>query len=202
MAISTSWLATRWGSTEIHNLPFLLWFAQEKERNSRRKKKKSPAIQNEERAFPPVTEDEEMGQDGSGTSGNEEEMAEEDEAESLGPFSLEPGVPNLGNFNVCGDSRSCQVMLVPKAFSKGNWTLFLLEVISLLNPRSFFHSSGSRKSARAEEVSRMRSETHHGWPGEFWEFKSTHLKDQVLVLGKIIVSCPCRSLNPRRKTKS
>uniref|UniRef100_A0A670ZVU3 Nuclear receptor corepressor 2 n=1 Tax=Pseudonaja textilis TaxID=8673 RepID=A0A670ZVU3_PSETE len=53
----------------------------ERERNSRRKKKKSSAIQNEERAFPPVTEDEEMGQDGSGTSGNEEEMAEEVEAE-------------------------------------------------------------------------------------------------------------------------
>ncbi|XP_063171740.1 nuclear receptor corepressor 2 [Candoia aspera] len=53
----------------------------EKERNARRKKKKAPVIQSEERAFPPVAEDEEMGQDGSGTSGNEEEMAEEVEAE-------------------------------------------------------------------------------------------------------------------------
>ncbi|XP_039213261.1 nuclear receptor corepressor 2 isoform X10 [Crotalus tigris] len=53
----------------------------EKERNARRKKKKGPVVQNEERAFPPVTEDEEMGQDGSGTSGNEEEMAEEVEPE-------------------------------------------------------------------------------------------------------------------------
>lgn len=59
-------------------------------------------VQNEERAFPPVTEDEEMGQDGSGTSGNEEEMAEEVEAEgemflqdetaSFGPVLLRPGV--------------------------------------------------------------------------------------------------------------
>uniref|UniRef100_A0A8D0H849 SANT domain-containing protein n=1 Tax=Sphenodon punctatus TaxID=8508 RepID=A0A8D0H849_SPHPU len=52
----------------------------EKERNARRKKKKAPAIQNEQAAFPPAAEDEEMGQDGSGMSGNEEEMAEEAEA--------------------------------------------------------------------------------------------------------------------------
>nr|XP_056715065.1 nuclear receptor corepressor 2 [Euleptes europaea] len=51
----------------------------EKERNARRKKKKNPAVHNEEAAFPPAAEDEEMGQDGSGTSGNEEEMAEEAE---------------------------------------------------------------------------------------------------------------------------
>uniref|UniRef100_A0ABM5F183 Nuclear receptor corepressor 2 isoform X3 n=1 Tax=Pogona vitticeps TaxID=103695 RepID=A0ABM5F183_9SAUR len=51
----------------------------EKERNARRKKKKAPAVQNEEAAFPPAAEDEEMGQDASGTSGNEEEMAEEAE---------------------------------------------------------------------------------------------------------------------------
>uniref|UniRef100_H9GLW1 Nuclear receptor corepressor 2 n=1 Tax=Anolis carolinensis TaxID=28377 RepID=H9GLW1_ANOCA len=54
----------------------------EKERNARRKKK-NPAAQNEEAAFPPVAEDEEMGQDGSGTSGNEEEMAEEAEASGV-----------------------------------------------------------------------------------------------------------------------
>ncbi|XP_077165456.1 nuclear receptor corepressor 2 isoform X3 [Paroedura picta] len=51
----------------------------EKERNARRKKKKNPAVQSEEAAFTPAAEDEEMGQDGSGTSGNEEEMAEEAE---------------------------------------------------------------------------------------------------------------------------
>uniref|UniRef100_A0A8C4YRQ7 Nuclear receptor corepressor 2 n=1 Tax=Gopherus evgoodei TaxID=1825980 RepID=A0A8C4YRQ7_9SAUR len=50
----------------------------EKERNARRKKKKAPAVQNEEAAFPPTAEDEEM--EVSGTSGNEEEMAEEAEA--------------------------------------------------------------------------------------------------------------------------
>ncbi|XP_074868476.1 nuclear receptor corepressor 2 isoform X4 [Carettochelys insculpta] len=50
----------------------------EKERNARRKKKKAPAVQNEEAAFPPTVEDEEM--EVSGTSGNEEEMAEEAEA--------------------------------------------------------------------------------------------------------------------------
>uniref|UniRef100_A0A8C0GNC1 Nuclear receptor corepressor 2 n=1 Tax=Chelonoidis abingdonii TaxID=106734 RepID=A0A8C0GNC1_CHEAB len=50
----------------------------EKERNARRKKKKAPAVQNEEAAFPPMAEDEEM--EVSGTSGNEEEMAEEAEA--------------------------------------------------------------------------------------------------------------------------
>ncbi|XP_075754603.1 nuclear receptor corepressor 2 isoform X6 [Pelodiscus sinensis] len=50
----------------------------EKERNARRKKKKAPTIQNEEAAFPPAAEDEEM--EVSGTSGNEEEMAEEAEA--------------------------------------------------------------------------------------------------------------------------
>lgn len=61
-------------------MPFaLLFLAQEKERNARRKKKKIPAVQNEEAAFPPAAEDEEMGQDGSGTSGNEEEMTEEAE---------------------------------------------------------------------------------------------------------------------------
>uniref|UniRef100_A0A8C4YPS2 Nuclear receptor corepressor 2 n=1 Tax=Gopherus evgoodei TaxID=1825980 RepID=A0A8C4YPS2_9SAUR len=51
----------------------------EKERNARRKKKKAPAVQNEEAAFPPTAEDEEM--EVSGTSGNEEEMAEEAEGE-------------------------------------------------------------------------------------------------------------------------
>ncbi|XP_044296406.1 nuclear receptor corepressor 2 isoform X2 [Varanus komodoensis] len=51
----------------------------EKERNARRKKKKPPTIQTKEAAFPPAAEDEEMGPDGSGTSGNEEEMAEEAE---------------------------------------------------------------------------------------------------------------------------
>ncbi|KAM7144644.1 nuclear receptor corepressor 2 isoform 2-T2 [Macrochelys suwanniensis] len=50
----------------------------EKERNARRKKKKAPAVQNEGAAFPPTAEDEEM--EVSGTSGNEEEMAEEAEA--------------------------------------------------------------------------------------------------------------------------
>ncbi|TFK14040.1 DNA fragmentation factor subunit alpha [Platysternon megacephalum] len=50
----------------------------EKERNARRKKKKAPAVQNDEAAFPPTAEDEEM--EVSGTSGNEEEMAEEAEA--------------------------------------------------------------------------------------------------------------------------
>ncbi|XP_021268236.1 nuclear receptor corepressor 2 isoform X9 [Numida meleagris] len=50
----------------------------EKERNAKRKKKKGTAAQNEEAAFPPVAEDEEM--EVSGTSGNEEEMAEEAEA--------------------------------------------------------------------------------------------------------------------------
>ncbi|XP_042684516.1 nuclear receptor corepressor 2 isoform X8 [Centrocercus urophasianus] len=50
----------------------------EKERNAKRKKKKGTATQNEEAAFPPVAEDEEM--EVSGTSGNEEEMAEEAEA--------------------------------------------------------------------------------------------------------------------------
>uniref|UniRef100_A0A674KAX5 Nuclear receptor corepressor 2 n=1 Tax=Terrapene triunguis TaxID=2587831 RepID=A0A674KAX5_9SAUR len=55
----------------------------EKERNARRKKKKAPAVQNEEAAFPPTAEDEEM--EVSGTSGNEEEMAEEAEGEALSP---------------------------------------------------------------------------------------------------------------------
>ncbi|NXP50111.1 NCOR2 protein, partial [Heliornis fulica] len=49
----------------------------EKERNAKRKKKKGTAVQNEEAAFPPAAEDEEM--EVSGTSGNEEEMAEEAE---------------------------------------------------------------------------------------------------------------------------
>ncbi|XP_067395809.1 nuclear receptor corepressor 2 isoform X6 [Emydura macquarii macquarii] len=49
----------------------------EKERNARRKKKKAPTVQNEA-AFPATAEDEEM--EVSGTSGNEEEMAEEAEA--------------------------------------------------------------------------------------------------------------------------
>uniref|UniRef100_A0A674K480 Nuclear receptor corepressor 2 n=1 Tax=Terrapene triunguis TaxID=2587831 RepID=A0A674K480_9SAUR len=53
----------------------------EKERNARRKKKKAPAVQNEEAAFPPTAEDEEM--EVSGTSGNEEEMAEEAEGEAF-----------------------------------------------------------------------------------------------------------------------
>ncbi|NXX95090.1 NCOR2 protein, partial [Centropus bengalensis] len=53
---------------------------QEKERNAKRKKKKGTAVQNEETAFPPVAEDEEM--EVSGTSGNEEEMAEEAEGEA------------------------------------------------------------------------------------------------------------------------
>uniref|UniRef100_A0A8C3TEJ8 Nuclear receptor corepressor 2 n=1 Tax=Chelydra serpentina TaxID=8475 RepID=A0A8C3TEJ8_CHESE len=52
----------------------------EKERNARRKKKKAPAVQNEGAAFPPTAEDEEM--EVSGTSGNEEEMAEEAEGEA------------------------------------------------------------------------------------------------------------------------
>ncbi|KAM6246897.1 nuclear receptor corepressor 2 isoform 10-T10 [Porphyrio hochstetteri] len=52
----------------------------EKERNAKRKKKKGTAVQNEEAAFPPVAEDEEM--EVSGTSGNEEEMAEEAEGEA------------------------------------------------------------------------------------------------------------------------
>ncbi|NWR76524.1 NCOR2 protein, partial [Centropus unirufus] len=52
----------------------------EKERNAKRKKKKGTAVQNEETAFPPVAEDEEM--EVSGTSGNEEEMAEEAEGEA------------------------------------------------------------------------------------------------------------------------
>ncbi|NWX97085.1 NCOR2 protein, partial [Nothoprocta ornata] len=51
----------------------------EKERNAKRKKKKGTAVQNEEAAFPPAAEDEEM--EVSGTSGNEEEMAEEAEGE-------------------------------------------------------------------------------------------------------------------------
>lgn len=50
---------------------------QEKERNARRKKKKAPAVASEEAAFPPAVEDEEM--EGSGASGNEEEMVEEAE---------------------------------------------------------------------------------------------------------------------------
>ncbi|XP_040843066.1 nuclear receptor corepressor 2 [Ochotona curzoniae] len=50
----------------------------EKERNARRKKKKAPAVASEEAAFPPAVEDEEM--EGSGASGNEEEMVEEAEA--------------------------------------------------------------------------------------------------------------------------
>uniref|UniRef100_A0A8C8SF53 Nuclear receptor corepressor 2 n=1 Tax=Pelusios castaneus TaxID=367368 RepID=A0A8C8SF53_9SAUR len=50
----------------------------EKERNARRKKKKAPNVQSEETAFPATAEDEEM--EVSGTSGNEEEMAEEGEA--------------------------------------------------------------------------------------------------------------------------
>ncbi|XP_035754441.1 nuclear receptor corepressor 2 [Egretta garzetta] len=50
----------------------------EKERNAKRKKKKGTAVQSEEAAFPPTAEDEEM--EVSGTSGNEEEMAEEAEA--------------------------------------------------------------------------------------------------------------------------
>ncbi|XP_056212266.1 nuclear receptor corepressor 2 isoform X8 [Falco biarmicus] len=50
----------------------------EKERNAKRKKKKGTAVQNEEATFPPAAEDEEM--EVSGTSGNEEEMAEEAEA--------------------------------------------------------------------------------------------------------------------------
>nr|XP_033811631.1 nuclear receptor corepressor 2 isoform X4 [Geotrypetes seraphini] len=49
----------------------------EKERNAKRKKKKMSAVQNEETAFPPATEDEEM--EVSGISGNEEEMTEEAE---------------------------------------------------------------------------------------------------------------------------
>lgn len=55
---------------------------QEKERNAKRKKKKGAAVQNEEAAFPPAAEDEEM--EVSGTSGNEEEMAEEAEGEAGG----------------------------------------------------------------------------------------------------------------------
>lgn len=58
--------------------PLLL--PQEKERNAKRKKKKGTAVQNEEAAFPPAAEDEEM--EVSGTSGNEEEMAEEAEGEA------------------------------------------------------------------------------------------------------------------------
>uniref|UniRef100_A0A8C2UDA1 Nuclear receptor corepressor 2 n=1 Tax=Coturnix japonica TaxID=93934 RepID=A0A8C2UDA1_COTJA len=54
----------------------------EKERNAKRKKKKGTAAQNEEATFPPVAEDEEM--EVSGTSGNEEEMAEEAEGEVPG----------------------------------------------------------------------------------------------------------------------
>uniref|UniRef100_A0A8B9UCM3 Nuclear receptor corepressor 2 n=1 Tax=Anas zonorhyncha TaxID=75864 RepID=A0A8B9UCM3_9AVES len=52
----------------------------EKERNAKRKKKKGTAVQSEEAAFPPAAEDEEM--EVSGTSGNEEEMAEEAEGEA------------------------------------------------------------------------------------------------------------------------
>ncbi|KAJ7309743.1 hypothetical protein JRQ81_007807 [Phrynocephalus forsythii] len=62
----------------------------EKERNARRKKKKAPAVQNEEASFPPAAEDEEMGQDGSGTSGNEEEMAEEAEGKGLSAVGWNP----------------------------------------------------------------------------------------------------------------
>uniref|UniRef100_A0A8C3PEP2 Nuclear receptor corepressor 2 n=1 Tax=Chrysemys picta bellii TaxID=8478 RepID=A0A8C3PEP2_CHRPI len=63
----------------------------EKERNARRKKKKAPAVQNEEAAFPPTAEDEEM--EVSGTSGNEEEMAEEAEGEAFeGRVPLGPAV--------------------------------------------------------------------------------------------------------------
>uniref|UniRef100_K7F5K1 Nuclear receptor corepressor 2 n=1 Tax=Pelodiscus sinensis TaxID=13735 RepID=K7F5K1_PELSI len=61
----------------------------EKERNARRKKKKAPTIQNEEAAFPPAAEDEEM--EVSGTSGNEEEMAEEAEEKTVHFSSLTEG---------------------------------------------------------------------------------------------------------------
>lgn len=60
----------------------ILALLQEKERNAKRKKKKGAAVQNEEAAFPPAAEDEEM--EVSGTSGNEEEMAEEVEGEVHG----------------------------------------------------------------------------------------------------------------------
>lgn len=68
------------GFPSHHSLPL----PQEKERNAKRKKKKGTAVQNEEATFPPAAEDEEM--EVSGTSGNEEEMAEETEGElrSLG----------------------------------------------------------------------------------------------------------------------
>uniref|UniRef100_A0A669PAT4 Nuclear receptor corepressor 2 n=1 Tax=Phasianus colchicus TaxID=9054 RepID=A0A669PAT4_PHACC len=64
----------------------------EKERNAKRKKKKGTATQNEEAAFPPVAEDEEM--EVSGTSGNEEEMAEEAEGEVARDCSGGPAVNN------------------------------------------------------------------------------------------------------------
>lgn len=64
---------------------------QEKERNAKRKKKKGAAVQNEEAAFPPAAEDEEM--EVSGTSGNEEEMAEEAEGEAGGGCGRECAQP-------------------------------------------------------------------------------------------------------------
>lgn len=66
------------GFPSHHPLPL----PQEKERNAKRKKKKGTAVQNEEATFPPAAEDEEM--EVSGTSGNEEEMAEEAEGEAAG----------------------------------------------------------------------------------------------------------------------
>lgn len=82
--------------------PRVLSSHQEKERNAKRKKKKAPAAQNEEAAFTPAAEDEEM--EVSGISGNEEEMAEEAEGEALratipvARISLDiPGVP-LGSW--------------------------------------------------------------------------------------------------------
>uniref|UniRef100_A0A7M4FNR7 Nuclear receptor corepressor 2 n=1 Tax=Crocodylus porosus TaxID=8502 RepID=A0A7M4FNR7_CROPO len=82
----------------------------EKERNAKRKKKKAPTVQNEEAAFAPAAEDEEM--EVSGISGNEEEMAEEAEGEALratlpvaGIGSDIPGVP-LAAVNNSSDTES------------------------------------------------------------------------------------------------
>lgn len=119
---------------------------QEKERNAKRKKKKGTAAQNEEAAFPPVAEDEEM--EVSGTSGNEEEMAEEAEGE------------------VPGDCSGGHSVSTPKAFGiSGLWDFRLHWVIALLPCLSggWLFWGGHAK----EELPTWPSPSL--WVGELWE---------------------------------
>ena len=119
---------------------------QEKERNAKRKKKKGTAAQNEEAAFPPVAEDEEM--EVSGTSGNEEEMAEEAEGE------------------VPGDCSGGHSVSTPKAFGISGLRDFRLHWAIALLPRlsgGWLFWGGHAK----EELPTWPSPSL--WVGELWE---------------------------------